>query len=239
MFDLYGTPEAPRSAGTLAGAPFISDENRVHVKIVGHQWWWEFEYPEFKFTTANELHLPANAIVSVDLESVDVIHSFWVPQLGGKTDAIPGRTNQMWFQAGQIGTFHGQCAEFCGIQHADMRFSVVVEPEDQFRAWVERQQAQVAAKSGAAAQGEQVFMTGACIGCHTIDGTKAVGKVGPNLTHFASRDTFAGGSMANNTENLRRWLQNPEREKPGNMMKIVPLAPDQIEALIAYLQSLE
>jgi cytochrome c oxidase subunit 2 len=179
-----------------------------------------------------------DAVITADLEAIDVIHSFWVPQLGGKTDVIPGHTNRAWFQPKEVGTFHGQCAEFCGIQHANMRFEVVVEPMDKFQAWLEQQQAPVAAKTGEAAKGEQVFMNGVCIGCHTVDGTKARGKVGPDLTHFASRSVFAGATLTNNTENLRRWLSDPQKVKPGNLMKMPPLKPDQIDALIAYLQSL-
>ncbi len=239
MLPLTSTPSTAKTAGSLASAPSVAPGGSLHIRAIGHQWWWEFDYPDYKVVTANELHIPVNTAIAADIEAIDVIHSFWVPQLGGKTDAIPGHTNHTWFQANEVGTFHGQCAEFCGIEHANMRFTVVVEPADKFQAWIEQQQAPVAAKSGDAAKGEQVFMTGPCIGCHTVDGTKAQGKIGPNLTHFASRSVFAGATQTNNTENLRRWLTDPQQVKPGNLMKIAPLTPEQIDALIPYLQSLK
>ncbi len=211
----------------------------VHVRVIGHQWWWEFQYPELNITTANELHAPLNAVVNFDLESVDVIHSFWVPQLAGKTDVIPGHVNHTWFQANQLGTFHGQCAEFCGLEHALMRFEVVVETPDQFQTWVAQQQAPVAAMTGDAAKGEQLFLNGACIGCHTVNGTKAQGKVGPNLTHLASRKLFAGAVFDNTAANLKKWLTNPPAMKPGTQMPNLNLAPADIDALVAYLTSLK
>lgn len=211
----------------------------VHVRVIGHQWWWEFQYPELNITTANELHAPLNAVVNFDLESVDVIHSFWVPQLAGKTDVIPGHVNHTWFQANQLGTFHGQCAEFCGLEHALMRFEVVVETPDQFQTWVAQQQAPVAAMTGDAAKGEQLFLNGACIGCHTVNGTKAQGKVGPNLTHLASRKLFAGAVFDNTADNLKKWLTNPPAMKPGTQMPNLNLAPADIDALVAYLTSLK
>ncbi len=239
LFPLSSVPATSKTAGTLASAPSLAPGDSLHIRVVGHQWWWEIDYPDYKVVTANELHVPVGATITADLESVDVIHSFWVPQLGGKTDVIPGHINHTWFQPKEIGTFHGQCAEFCGIEHADMRFEVVVEPLDQFQAWLQQQQAPVAAKTDDAAKGEQVFLNGVCIGCHTVDGTKAQGKVGPNLTHFASRSVFAGATLTNNTDNLRRWLTDPQKVKPGNLMKIPPLTPEQIDALIAYLASLK
>ncbi len=238
LFPLSSAPASSKTAGTLAGAPSLAPGDALHIRVVAHQWWWEFDYPDYKVVTANELHVPVNAVTTADLESVDVIHSFWVPQLGGKTDVIPGHTNHTWFQPKEVGTFHGQCAEFCGIEHANMRFEVVVEPLDKFQAWLEGQQAPVAAKTGEAAKGEHVFMEGVCIGCHSVEGTKAKGKVGPDLTHFASRSVFAGATLTNNTDSLRRWLSDPQKAKPGNLMKIPPLTPDQIDALIAYLESM-
>lgn len=239
LFPLAGTPSTPRSAGNIAGAPVLAQGQAVHVRVIGHQWWWEFEYPDYKVVTANELHIPVGTVVTTDLESVDVIHSFWVPQLGGKTDVIPGHINHTWFQVNQTGTFHGQCAEFCGTQHAGMRIEVVVETTDQFQGWLKQQQSPVAVKSGMAAQGEQVFSNGACIGCHTIEGTKGQGKIGPNLTHFASRGYLAGAILENTPENVSKWLANPQAVKPGTLMPNLNLSPDQIAALTAYLESLK
>jgi cytochrome c oxidase subunit 2 len=214
-----------------------SDPQALHVHVVGHQWWWEFDYTNLKIVTANELHVPVGTVVDLDMESVDVVHSFWVPQLGGKMDVIPGHVNQTWFQVMQPGTFHGQCAEFCGVEHADMRFDVVAESPDQFQAWVKQQQSPLPPMTGNAAQGEQVFMSGACVGCHTIDGTKAQGKVGPNLTHFATRRIFAGGVLDNTPDNLATWLADPQKVKPGNVMPNLHLSTQQIDALVAYLES--
>jgi cytochrome c oxidase subunit 2 len=211
----------------------------LHVRVVGHQWWWEFDYPELQIVTADELHVPVGTVVNVDVDSADVIHSYWAPQLGGKIDAIPGQTNRTWFQVTQEGTYHGQCAEFCGVEHANMRFEVIAEPPDQFQAWVKQQQSPAAAMTGEAAKGEQVFMTGACIGCHTINGTKAQGKVGPNLTHFASRKVFAGAVLENTPENVARWLADPQQVKPGNLMPNLHLSQAEIDALKAYLENLK
>ncbi len=210
-----------------------------NVRVISHQWWWEFQYPELGITTANEMHLPVGQPVQFRLESADVIHSFWVPQLGGKIDVIPGHVNHTWFQVDQAGTYHGQCAEFCGIQHADMRMSVIAQSEADFQAWVKQQQAPPAAATGDAAQGQQVFMTGACIGCHTINGTNARGTVGPNLTHFASHGEFAGAMLENTPQNLTRWLTDPQAVKQGTLMPNLHLPADQISALVAYLESLK
>jgi cytochrome c oxidase subunit II len=211
----------------------------LQIKVIAHQWWWEFDYPDLGIITANEFHVPVNQVVNLDIESVDVVHSYWAPQLGGKIDAIPGHTNHTWFEATQTGEFHGQCAEFCGLQHADMRFTAMVESADQFQAWVNDQQAAIPTASGLAAQGEQLFTTGSCIGCHTIDGTNAKGTLGPNLTHFASRGTFAGGVLTNTPDNLSRWLADPQVIKPGNDMPNLKLTPDQINALVTFLESLK
>ncbi len=218
-----------------AGAP--NNSQALHVHVIGHQWWWEFDYTDQKFATANELHVPVGAIVKLDLESADVAHSFWVPQLGGKTDVIPGHVNQTWFQATSPGTYHGQCAEFCGVEHADMRFDVVAESPDQFEAWVKHQQSPLPPMTGDAAKGEQVFMASPCVGCHTIDGTKAQGKVGPNLTHFGSRRIFAGGIMDNTPDNLAIWLRDPQQVKHGNLMPNLHLSTQQIDVLVTYLES--
>ncbi|MDE3089274.1 MAG: cytochrome c oxidase subunit II [Chloroflexota bacterium] len=225
-------PSTVASTAATGAAP-------LRVKVTGHQWWWQFEYPDLNIDTANDLHVPAGALVSFDLESVDVIHSFWVPQLAGKTDVIPGHTNHTWFQPTQAGTYHGQCAEFCGIEHALMRFEVIVDQPADFQAWVKAQQTPVATMTGDAAKGEKLFLNGACIGCHTVNGTKAQGKVGPNLTHLASRQRFAGASFELTPDNLKKWLANPPALKPGTLMPNLNLSPADIDALVAYLTSLK
>jgi cytochrome c oxidase subunit 2 len=225
-------PANAAQAGSSADPP-------LHIRVIGHQWWWEFDYPDLGIITANEFHVPVNRAVNLDIESVDVIHSYWAPELGGKIDAIPGHTNHTWFEAVKTGQYHGQCAEFCGLQHANMRFTAVVESADQFQTWVKDQQAAIPTPSGLAAQGEQLFTTGACIGCHTITGTNAKGTLGPNLTHFASRGSFAGGMLENTPDNLARWLADPQALKPGNDMPNLKLTPDQVNALVAFLESLK
>jgi cytochrome c oxidase subunit 2 len=216
-----------------------SDDPPVHVRVVGHQWWWEIDYPDLHIVTASEMHVPVNTVIDVDVESVDVIHSYWVPQLGGKIDVLPGHVNHTWFQASQAGTYHGQCAEFCGVEHGNMRLDVIAETPEQFDAWVKQQQAPVPVMTGAAAQGEQVFMNGACVGCHTIDGTKAQGKVGPNLTHFASRSVLAGAVLDNTPEIVARWLADPQKIKPGSLMPNLHLPQDQIDELVVFVESLK
>ncbi|MBI4790850.1 MAG: cytochrome c oxidase subunit II [Chloroflexi bacterium] len=241
LFPLASTPitRTGKTTGSGALGVNVGQTETLQVRIIAHQWWWEFVYPDLKITTANEMHVPVGAIVTADLEAIDVIHSFWVPQLAGKTDVIPGRVNQTWFQVAQPGTFRGQCAEFCGIQHANMRFEVVAESQEQFQAWVRQQQSAPTPKTGVAAKGEQIFMSSACIGCHTVDGTKAQGKTGPNLTRFGGRRYLAGAIMENTSENLARWLANPQGVKPGALMPNLNLSQDQINALVAYLESLK
>ena len=225
---------SPSSAGGTNPSP-----NALHVRVIGHQWWWEFQYPDLNIVTAGELHVPVNTVVNFDLESVDVIHSFWIPQLAGKTDVIPGHVNHTWFQANTVGQFHGQCAEFCGMEHALMRMEAIVQTSDQFQIWVKQQQAPMAAMTGDAAKGQQVFLGSACIACHTIDGTPAQGKVGPNLTHFASRSTFAGATFDITPLSLDNWLANPPAVKPGTQMPNLNLSKADIDSLVAFLTSLK
>jgi len=212
----------------------------LQVKVIGHQWWWEAQYPDEKVITANEIHVPVGRPVNFQLNSGDVIHSFWVPRLAGKRDVVPGRTNQLWFTPSQVGTYEGQCAEFCGAQHANMRFRVIVDPVDTYQAWVQGQLAppvQPAAGS-LAAQGLGIYRGAACVGCHTIQGVSE-GKVGPNLTHLASRTMIGAGTLDNTPENLRGWVKNPSEVKPGVLMP-ANLIPDQnLDAVVAYLQSLK
>ncbi|MBM4435688.1 MAG: cytochrome c oxidase subunit II [Actinobacteria bacterium] len=227
-----------RSLFALA-APSAADA--VRVRAIGHQWWFEFQYPDLGFVTANELHLPAGRDAAIQLESVDVIHSFWVPQLRGKTDMVPGRVNQLVFRPEAPGTYLGQCAEFCGGAHAQMKFTVVVEDPAGFDAWVALQKQEAALPASAAAQqGLQLFTTtGGCLACHTVRGTPAQGRIGPDLTHVGGRGHIAAGLMATAPDQIARWLRDPQGEKPGNKMTIRQLTEDEITALVAYLMGLK
>lgn len=213
----------------------------LNVTVVGHQWWWEFRYPELGIVTANELHLPVSEIVErrptiLHLESVDVVHSFWLPQLNGKTDVIPNRRNRMWVEPLKVGTYYGQCAEYCGTQHANMQIRVVVHPKGDFDAWVA---AQRVLPSAPAKTGRSVFLATACVNCHTVGGTAANGTFGPNLTHLMSRATLGAGVAANTRENLRQWISNPAHFKPGALMPAMNLTDDQVDAVVAYLMTLK
>ena len=218
----------------------------MNVRVVGHQWWWEFEYPGVGVVTASDLHIPVGEEISLHIESTDVIHSFWVPKLAGKIDAIPSRVNTMWLKGDEPGTYLGQCVELCGIQHANMRFRVIVQPRAEFDAWVAQQKSVPGPPSDRVAEGAAVFAnpTNQCIVCHTIEGTSGVGKVGPDLTHFGSRQTLAGGMIEHTPENLFEWLDDPDKVKPGNLMSEqfknsnIDLSYEQITALVAYLRSL-
>lgn len=243
----------------------------LEVKVVAHQWWWEFDYnvkPNYGFVTADELHIPLHSTVRVDLESTNVIHSFWVPQLTGKTDVIPGHNNYILFNGNTAGTYRGECAEYCGTQHAHMDFSVIVEPQDTFNTWVStQQQAAPTPTDSAAVAGQKLFLgAGGCQGCHGIvgvnlsdyfhlkSGSSALNLVGPNLTHFGSRHDIAGGVLMwdpascqvvngqlvnKDACGLYKWLQNPQAIKPGSDMVIGPLTDTQIAQLVAYLETLK
>jgi cytochrome c oxidase subunit II len=212
----------------------------LEVEVVGHQWWWEFRYPAYNIVTATDLVIPVQQPVRVSLRSADVQHSFWVPRLAGKTDLLPPRVNHMWFNAYEPGFYSGQCAELCGIQHAQMRLYVVAQPQAEFEAWVRAQQAAPAQPvAGDAQRGLQAITSGGCIACHTIEGTIARGQIGPNLTHVASRSSLAGGILPNTPENLARWLRDPQEAKVGNLMILPrPLTEDEIRDLVAYLSTL-
>jgi cytochrome c oxidase subunit II len=213
------------------------------VRVTGRQWWWEVRYldrsPSLITTTANEIHIPVGRPVRLEVVSGDVIHSFWIPELAGKTDLIPGQENVMWLQADRPGVYHGQCAEYCGLQHAKMAMEVVAEPPAAFARWLERQRAPAATPAGnGAAAGARVFATTACALCHTVRGTMAGGRLGPDLTHLAGRRTIAAGTVANTRGNLLGWIENPQAFKPGTLMPAVPLAGRQLDDLTTYLQSL-
>ena len=220
-----------------------ADPNVLTIKVTGHQWWWDIEYqdpvPGRIFRTANEIHLPVGQTVRLQLTSRDVIHSFWVPNIDGKRDLIPGHETNIWLRADQPGVFRGQCAEFCGHQHAHMAFIVVVEPPEQFQAWV-AQQRQIAAPPATPAEqrGQQVFFASSCVMCHTIRGTDASGRVAPDLTHLASRQTIAAGTLPNTRGHLGGWIIDSQRIKPGNRMPPNGLSPEDLQALLDYLQNL-
>lgn len=232
---------------TMFGLTNLGAGQKIEVKVIGHQWWWEFDYPSFHIVTADSLHIPKGAIIQADLVSNNVIHSFWVPALTGKKDVIPGHNNQLLFRADTVGTYPGECAEFCGSQHAHMHFDVVVDSQDGFNTWMSsQQQAAQTPTDTLAAAGAKTFM-GTCIGCHGIVGVnltsfndpKANGLIGPNLTHFGSRTLIAGGVLPNDPAHLAQWLHNPQDVKPGNDMPNLGLSQDQINGLVAYLESLK
>ncbi|MDR5171127.1 cytochrome c oxidase subunit II [Methylobacillus flagellatus] len=224
----------------LAG---LSLTDAIHIDITAHQWWWEARYddaqPSNRFTTANEIHIPVGKPVILTLKSDDVIHSLWVPNLAGKKDLIPGRTATLTLQADREGDYRGQCAEFCGYQHSYMAFLLRADVPARYQAWLEAQR-QPAAQSAAAleSRGRQVFLGGNCAMCHAIEGTGAGGRHGPDLTHLASRESIAAGTLANTPENLARWISDPQAIKPGANMPPTDLPPDDLQALVAYLSSL-
>lgn len=213
-----------------------NDKNAVLVKVTGHQFWWEFEYPKLGVVTAQELYIPVGKKIQFELTSADVIHSFWVPALGGKTDNNPGMTNTMWLQADKPGTYKGKCAELCGTSHALMDFKVIAVSPKEFDKWVSNmKKPAVTELSAQAKQGVQVFQK-SCIGCHAIGGQG--GKVGPNLTNFGDRELVVG-IKTNNKEELEKWIKNPQEVKPGNKMPQVQLTPEQLSSVVEYLGSLK
>jgi cytochrome c oxidase subunit 2 len=213
--------------------------NAMRIDVTGHRWWWQFDYPGTNITTATELHIPTGQKVVLVLGSVDVIHNFWVPELAGKIYAIPGRHNNLVIEANQADTYYGQCAEFCGESHANMRFRVVAQSPADFQTWMSQQeQGPATASSADATAGQQLFTQLGCSGCHTIQGISA-GVVGPDLTHFKSRTCFAGCILASTDNNLRAWLQNPPALKPGADMPDLNLSQAQINQLVAYLDTLQ
>jgi cytochrome c oxidase subunit 2 len=220
--------------------------NALTVQVRAHQWWWEFDYPGLNIQTADELHLPNDKMVHLELYSEDIIHSFWVPALGGKRDVIPGQINQITLMPNTPGEYYGQCAEFCGLSHANMRFRVVVDTPDGFKRWVAHQQAPPDQPTSAAAQaGEKIFKNAPCAICHEIRGISGFSKQysygfrGPDLTHFGSRGTLAGSIMKNTPENVALWIQNPDKVKPGARMPTLGMRGRDLNDLVAYLESLK
>ena len=220
-----------------------SGAGAVTVDVIGHQWWWDFQYhdvtPSDVFTSPNELHIPVGVPVVIKAMSTDVIHSFWVPNLMGKRDLIPGVVTNTWIQADEPGVYRGQCAEFCGHQHAHMALNVVAEPMDRFQAWLRHQrEPAVEPATDAERRGRDVFMHSTCVTCHAIRGTDAGSHVGPELTHVGSRLTLAAGTLPNARGHLAGWIANSQSIKPGNRMPPTAFTPDDFQALLAYVRSL-
>jgi len=214
----------------------------LEVTIVGHQWWWEIRYPKLGIVTANEVHVPesdpANPTPTfITLESADVIHSFWIPQLAGKMDVIPNKTNRVWIDPQRTGTYVGQCAEYCGLQHAGMRLAVTVHTRDDFARWAAEQQAH-ARDEVQVREGRELFSSLACINCHTVRGTTANGVFGPDLTHLMSRSTIGAGVAPNTPKTLRAWVADPASLKPGALMPAMKLSRDDLDKVTAYLSTL-
>jgi cytochrome c oxidase subunit 2 len=211
--------------------------------VIGHQWWWEVRYrdptrPNLSFTTANEIHLPLGIPVRIRLRTADVIHSFWLPQIAGKTDLIPGQLNEMWVQAEQPGTTRGMCGEYCGLQHATMAMTVTAEPREQFEQWARSRQAEASAPATPEARAGMAVFTRSCGACHAVAGTNALGRIGPDLTHLAARTMIGAGALENTPANLARWIRNAPSIKEGARMPAVPLDSAQLAAVITYLQTL-
>jgi cytochrome c oxidase subunit 2 len=222
----------------------VAGADDLTIKVRGLQWWWGIEYfgatPEQRFETANEIHIPVGRKVRLQLDALDVIHSFWVPSLAGKQDLVPGRPNELTIRAERPGVYRGQCAEFCGLQHAHMAFFVIAEEQGAFDAWVRLQRQDAAAASDEeTVAGQQAFMSRQCAACHTVRGTSAGGKTGPDLTHVSGRTTIAAGLLPTTRGSLAAWIADPQTLKPGNNMPLVPMNPDELRAISAWLASLK
>jgi len=220
--------------------PAVAPSGALEIKVVAHQWWWEFDYPDGA-KASNELHIPLNRPIRLSLESADIIHSFWVPQLGGKRDVVPGQINELTFVATVPGMYPGQCAEFCGLSHANMRFRTFVDSPEVFAKWDKEQLAGPVATPASdqlASDGAKVFADSPCTTCHTIQGISK-GYIGPDLTHFGSRTTLAAGVLTNTPENVAKWIENPNEIKPGANMPPLLLPGPELVALVAYLESLK
>jgi cytochrome c oxidase subunit 2 len=233
-------------AGTMVTLDAASHPSRtpaIVMDVTAHQWWWEVRYrdpahPDAGFTTANEVHLPVGQPVLVRLQSADVIHSFWLPQIAGKTDVIPGQVNEMWVEAQRAGTSRGMCGEYCGLQHAMMALPVTAEPPRQFAAWSAQRRAEAKQPTGADAHTGEIVFTRSCGACHAVMGTNAQGRVGPDLTHFASRPLIGAGVLPNTTTNLMRWITGAPSIKEGARMPAMPLDAGELRSVVAYLQTL-
>jgi cytochrome c oxidase subunit II len=231
------------SVGTGRTIASLHASSAVTIEVTGHQWWWEITYddavPSRRVQTANEIHVPVNRPIVLKVTSRDVIHSFWAPNLHGKRDLIPGYVTAIWFQADRAGIFRGQCAEFCGLQHAHMAFDIVAEEQSAFERWLDgmRQPARDP-QTDVARRGHDVFMTNRCAGCHTVQGTEAHGQSAPDLTHLGTRSTIGAGTLPNTREHMHAWVSDPQATKPGNQMPPNPLSPEDLQALLTYLETL-
>jgi cytochrome c oxidase subunit II len=228
---IHAIEDAPEPAGA------------VEITVIGHQYWWEFRYPKLGIVTANELHIPVSDLghptpTFLQLLSADTDHSFWVPELAGKTDLIPNHPNRMWMDPQHTGVFLGQCAQYCGTQHAKMLLRVSVDGPEDFAAWVRAQQRPAVEDAGATA-GRRVFESNACMNCHAVAGTPANGRFGPDLTHLMSRATIAAGVAKNTHDNLRLWIQNPSAIKPGSLMPAMKLSDADLNAVVSYMETLQ
>jgi cytochrome c oxidase subunit 2 len=228
---IYSTEHAPKPASTL------------EVTVIGHQFWWEYRYPKLGIVTANELHIPVSdpehpTPTYLTMSSADTDHSFWIPRLAGKVDVIPNKVNTMWIDPATAGLYLGQCAQYCGTQHAKMLLRVYADTPADFAAWVAHQQQPVDPEA-TAAEGASVFQHNACISCHTIAGTVATGRFGPDLTHLASRETLASGAVPNTPENIRKFVDDPAHFKPGALMPPMHLNQHDLDAVTAYLTTLK
>jgi cytochrome c oxidase subunit 2 len=236
--------------GLLAGSVMtdralaqLPRDDAVNIRVTGHDWWWEVTYddakPERIFTTANELHIPVGRPIIVTLDAADVIHSFWVPSLAGKKDLIPGRVATLELRADQPGEYRGQCAEFCGMQHAFMAFTVFAMPAADYESWAQAQRRPAVEPAEARARrGRDLFLSGSCMLCHAIQGTTAGARKGPDLTHIASRARLAAGRLPNTPDDMEQWIRDPQRIKPGVNMPAHPLPEADLKALVAYLETL-
>jgi len=215
-------------------------EEGLVIDVIGRQWWWEVQYAEQGFETANEIHIPVGQPVTLRLVTKDVIHSLWIPELSGKLDLLPNQVNELVIVADRTGEYWAECAEFCGTQHAKMQLMVIVQTEQQFNAWLEQQQTVPAPPQDELAfEGRQIFLGSACVYCHNIAGTNASGDLGPDLTHLGSRRTLGAGILENTTGNLAGWIVDPQAIKPGNQMPPMDLSSEELQAVLAYLETLE
>lgn len=237
VFTMGFTLENLNATTRLSGATALT------IRVIGHRWWWEVRYEGLagadSVVTANEIHIPVGRPVKVLVSSADVVHSFWIPQLAGKTDANPGSVNVAWLEADRVGTYRGQCTEYCGLQHANMAAYVIADSAPAFSAWLAAQRLGPRTPSTASAlRGQTVFLRGPCASCHTIRGTEARGALGPDLTHLASRATIAAGAEPNTRGDLAGWVANAQAIKPGSQMPRMDLSPGDLHAVVAYLETL-
>jgi cytochrome c oxidase subunit 2 len=227
----------------MAGLATPSREPSLTVNVSARQWWWDFKYdnpdPAKAFSTANEIHIPVGESVRFNLNSPDVIHSFWVPALGGKVDVIPGRTNSLWLEADKPGVYRGQCSEYCGRQHAEMAFYVIAEPRSKFEAWRAAQQTSAPAPETTKLQDGLTHFVDRCSKCHSVRGTKAKGAKGPDLTHVMSRSTIAAGMLDNNLGNLSGWIANPQGLKAGALMPDIAMSGPEFQSVLSYVETLK